>query len=102
MMQLSAHNSTSDGADSREALAAHIRNLRADLIEHGDDWENSTLESYLEALAAWINDSPGWYKNSDQEMPPNGNWTFFCPGPERRSRVRVIRVIVPAACPIQR
>ncbi|WP_406401113.1 hypothetical protein OH805_18910 [Streptomyces sp. NBC_00879] len=77
MMQLSAHNGPSDGVDSREALAAHIRNLRADLIEHGDDWENPTLESYLEALAAWINDSPGWYKNFDQKMPPNGDWTLF-------------------------
>lgn len=75
MMQLP--NDPANGVDSREALAAHILNLRADLLERGDEWENPTLESYLEALAAWINDSGGWYKNFNQEMPPNGDWTHF-------------------------
>lgn len=35
------------------------------------------MESYLEALAAWINDPPGWYKNFEQEMPPHGDWMRF-------------------------
>lgn len=63
--------------DSKEALAAHILSLRADLLERGDEWENPTLERYLEALAAWIRSSDGWYRNFNQEMPPNGDWTLF-------------------------
>ncbi|MEU1668708.1 hypothetical protein ABZ547_35020 [Streptomyces sparsogenes] len=63
--------------DSREALVSHILRLRDDFLERGDEWENPTLERYLEALAAWIKASPGWYRNFDQEMPADGDWTFF-------------------------
>lgn len=66
-----------DAVDSREALAAHILGLRADLLERGHEWENPTLERYLEALAAWIHSSDGWYRNFNREMPPNGDWTLF-------------------------
>ncbi|MFC7220522.1 hypothetical protein ACFQLX_20510 [Streptomyces polyrhachis] len=62
--------------DSREALAAHVLALRDDLLARGAEWENATIESYLEALAAWIKDSPGWYRNVGLEMPTCGDWTF--------------------------
>ncbi|WP_404816992.1 hypothetical protein [Streptomyces thermolineatus] len=63
--------------DSRAALSDHIRALRADLLERGGEWENPTLERYLDALASWIDDSPAWHRNFDQEMPADGGWTFF-------------------------
>ncbi|WP_455357375.1 DUF7660 family protein [Streptomyces sp. SYSU K217416] len=28
-------------------------------------------------MAAWISDAPGWYAHRGQEMPPEGDWTFF-------------------------
>ncbi|WP_405892283.1 hypothetical protein OG612_17365 [Streptomyces sp. NBC_01527] len=62
---------------SREALAAFVERLRDDYAQHGEEWENPTLERFLEALGAWITDSPGWYANFGQEMPPEGDWTFF-------------------------
>lgn len=33
--------------------------------------------SFLEALEAWVSDAPGWYANHGQELPANGDWTFF-------------------------
>ncbi|WP_455353043.1 DUF7660 family protein [Streptomyces sp. SYSU K217416] len=63
--------------DSREALAAHILQLRSDLLERPEEWENATLESLLEALAAWINSSPGLYRNLSREFPPGGSWSLF-------------------------
>ncbi|MFK4187752.1 hypothetical protein ACI2L4_27660 [Streptomyces sparsogenes] len=75
MEQLPDH--PAHGVDSREALVSHILSLRDDLLERGAEWENPTLERYLEALAAWIKGSPGWYRNFDQEIPADGDWTFF-------------------------
>lgn len=43
----------------------------------GAQCENATLDRFLDALAAWINDAPGWYGNCHQEMPEHGDWTFF-------------------------
>ncbi|WP_455680445.1 DUF7660 family protein [Streptomyces nigra] len=31
----------------------------------------------LEALEAWVADAPGWYGNHGQDLPPQGDWTFF-------------------------
>lgn len=63
--------------DSREALVSHIRSLHDDLLTGGDQWENPTLERYLEALAAWTEGSPDWYRGFGQELPPDGDWKLF-------------------------
>ena len=39
-----------------------------------DDWENPTLDRYLEALAAWIHDMPGYFKNQHIEEPREPSW----------------------------
>ncbi|MCT9006856.1 DUF7660 family protein [Streptomyces sp. NPDC054766] len=62
---------------TRESLAAVIYSLCDDFHRRGEEWENRTVEEYLGAPAAWITDSSGWYRNSDKEMPPDGDWTFF-------------------------
>jgi hypothetical protein len=66
-----------DHVTSREELAQFVLALRTDLAEHPDEWENVTLDRYLEALAAYIADAPGWYRNNNIALPPNGDWTFF-------------------------
>ncbi|WP_443065123.1 DUF7660 family protein [Streptomyces sp. NBC_00576] len=53
-----------------EASAAGLRSK-------GDQWENRTLDSFLEALEAWVGDAPGWYANHGQELPADGDWTFM-------------------------
>ncbi|WP_422652952.1 DUF7660 family protein [Actinophytocola sp.] len=49
-----------DEIRSREELAAFVRNLRQHFLRDGDEWENPTLDRFLDALAAWITDAPGW------------------------------------------
>ncbi|GAB7102616.1 hypothetical protein ABZX99_06995 [Streptomyces antibioticus] len=66
-----------DEVTSREELVAFIAQLRDDFVERGEQWENATLDRFLDALTAWIDSSPSWYRNFDQEMPANGDWTLF-------------------------
>ncbi|MFJ9929095.1 hypothetical protein ACIRU5_24085 [Streptomyces misionensis] len=68
---------SSDHVASREDLAAFVRSLRRSHAEDGSSWENPDLPSFLEALAAWIDDADGWYGNTGRELPPGGDWTFF-------------------------
>ncbi|MGW3242779.1 DUF7660 family protein [Streptomyces sp. NPDC001070] len=28
-------------------------------------------------MAAWVEGSPGWYRNFRQELPAQGDWTFL-------------------------
>ncbi|MEW2245918.1 hypothetical protein AB0907_01050 [Streptomyces sp. NPDC006975] len=66
-----------DRVASREDLAAFVRSLRRSHAEDGGSWENADLPSFLEALAAWVDDADGWYRNTGRELPPDVDWTFF-------------------------
>ncbi|NNJ25054.1 DUF7660 family protein [Alienimonas chondri] len=66
-----------EGVRSRAEFAEFLQRLRGDLEVRPDEWENVTLESFLEAFAAIAHDAPGWVKNgvcSDVESP---SWALF-------------------------
>lgn len=42
---------------SKDELVAFLHTLRHDLTNNDSSWENQTLESFLEAVAAWLNDT---------------------------------------------
>ncbi|MBO1334059.1 hypothetical protein [Streptomyces sp. VRA16 Mangrove soil] len=69
--------STPESVDSREDLAAFVRALLRSHAEERSAWENADLPSFLEALAAWIDDAGGWYDNAGRELPADGDWRFF-------------------------
>ncbi|MFD3307158.1 hypothetical protein [Streptomyces sp. NPDC058694] len=74
---MTAPLSPDDHFADREAFSVFLARFRADHVENGADWENRTLDSFLEALEAWVSDSPGWYSNHGQDLPPTGDWDFF-------------------------
>ncbi|MEF9882693.1 DUF7660 family protein [Streptomyces sp. P9-A4] len=63
--------------NSREELASFVRSLRRSHGDGGDAWDNADLAGFLEALAAWMDDADGWYRNTGRELPPHGDWRFF-------------------------
>lgn len=50
----------SESITSRATLAGFINHLRHDLNSDPTRWENTTQESFLEALAAFLEDVPGF------------------------------------------
>ncbi|MGW6389684.1 DUF7660 family protein [Streptomyces sp. NPDC055103] len=66
-----------DHVDSREDLASFVRSLRRGCADDGDSWGNADLAGFLEALAAWVDDADGWYRNAGHELPVDGDWRFF-------------------------
>ncbi|MGW3011439.1 DUF7660 family protein [Streptomyces sp. NPDC001219] len=69
--------SSPDRVDSREALASFVRSLHRDYADSAVSWGNTDLGDFLEALAAWVDDAPGWYRNAGHDLPDNGDWAFF-------------------------
>lgn len=59
---------------SRNDLIKFINHLRMDLKINKDDWENITLEDFLEAMEAWVNDMEGLYLNSNEPIPKQPSW----------------------------
>ena len=62
---------------TREDLAAFICRLHEELRARPIEWENHTLDSYLEALSGWTTDMPGWFKNRGVEEPPEPSWNIL-------------------------
>lgn len=43
-------------ARSRDELAAVVRELHQDYVHRGHEWQNQSLDRFLEALAAWVDE----------------------------------------------
>jgi hypothetical protein len=69
--------SPDDELRDRDDFVAFLRDLHRDFQRRGQEWENPTLDRFLEAMAAWVESSEGWYRNTGKELPPGGNWTYF-------------------------
>jgi hypothetical protein len=55
---------------TRADVIEAIRNLRVDLNTNPDNWENPTLDRYLEAMARWLRDYGNKYN-------PSPSWEFI-------------------------
>jgi hypothetical protein len=60
-----------DKINSREDLIKFINHLRMDLQTNRAEWENITLDDYLEPMEAGVNDMDGYYLNLNQPMQNN-------------------------------
>jgi|SRR6266853_5496195 hypothetical protein len=54
-----------------------VEGLRADLTDNPDEWENPTLDRFLEAMAAWVAASDNYYRNTGRPYPDNVSWRLF-------------------------
>ena len=54
---------------SKEEFISFIDELKKDLITNETEWENLTLEDYLDAIRGWMEDT--------NSLPNNPNWSTF-------------------------
>ena len=66
-----------ENVKNRQDLIKFINHLRSDLQANKAEWENITLEDYLEAMEAWVNDMEGFYLNTNQPVPKHPSWKNF-------------------------
>jgi hypothetical protein len=59
---------------SREDLAALVRGLADEFRRKPEEWENQDLSSYLEAMAAWVDDIDGYFRNRGEAVPVQPTW----------------------------
>jgi hypothetical protein len=70
-MTLTEHNNS---IRSREDLAGFVRELNRDLHDNPASWENASLERFLEAISAWVEDMDGYYLNQGKPVPQQPDW----------------------------
>ena len=52
--------------ETYEQLAEFINRLRQDFIQHTEDWENVNIDSFLEAMEAWVRDTGRYSKHTGE------------------------------------
>lgn len=53
---------------TRIQFIAFLKDFRTDLEENKSEWENKTLEDFLEAMQAYTEDVQGFYDNMKMEI----------------------------------
>lgn len=61
--------------ESLHDLIAVVTSLWTNLQAHPDQWENPTLEQFLQAMAAWLASFPQMYVNLGRPVP-EPDWQF--------------------------
>ena len=59
---------------SREDFVVFVHALSRDLHTNREAWDNNTLERFLEALGAWVEDMDGYYINQGKPTPQQPDW----------------------------
>jgi hypothetical protein len=65
-----------DSVTSRDEVVGVLRAMINDLRKHPDDWQNATLDEYLDALAASLEDvedaEPSWHLMAEVLVAASG------------------------------
>lgn len=63
---------------TKQEFIQFVENLRTDFIENKKQWENKTIEDYLEAMSRYVEDIDGYYKNTNQNIDlQKVDWKVF-------------------------
>ena len=62
---------------SRSEFIGFLKAFRKDLEENSEKWENANLNSFLEAMASWIEDIEGFYLNQNRSVPDQPSWNML-------------------------
>lgn len=60
--------------NSREDLANFISELKIDLNQNNSEWENPSLERFLEAMQGFVVNLDGWEKNCNIDTTKMTSW----------------------------
>ncbi len=67
-MQILGPNDTVYEMNTRSDIIQFIYALQDDLKQHPENWENSDLHTYLGALARFLGDADGYYRNMKEDV----------------------------------
>lgn len=51
--------------------------LKEDYLKNLSSWENKDIETFLEAMASWVEDMDGFYINQNLPVPAKPDWKVF-------------------------
>jgi len=62
---------------SRAAFILFTQQLAADFNTNPQDWENDSIDRFLEAIGAWVESMDGYYRIHEMSPPPDPDWSII-------------------------
>jgi hypothetical protein len=62
---------------TKKDFVSFVYELSQDYRDNPKSWQNKDLGSFLEALAAWVDDMEGYYLNQGQQVPEKPDWQML-------------------------
>jgi uncharacterized protein YukE len=66
-----------ESINTREDLADFVSSLREELAKNPDEWENQTLDRFLDAMESWIRVIDAYSKNTGDIESLSPSWKTF-------------------------
>ena len=66
-----------EDVETREDLVVFIKQMELEIANKECNWENTTLENYLEAMSGFVNDMNGLYINLNINIKNEPMWRVF-------------------------
>ncbi len=66
-----------ENVKTRKDLSEFVSALLKDLENNNTEWENASLDDFLEAMSGWIEDMDGYYKNQGKPFSEDQPWKIF-------------------------
>jgi hypothetical protein len=63
--------------NTKQDFVSFANELSDSFYDDPESWENNDIGIYLEAIAAWINDMEGYYKQQGLPVPENLEWQLM-------------------------
>lgn len=67
----------SESGPSRKEFVEFVRGFAEQCRQRPEEWENRDLPSFLEAMAAWVDDMDGYYRNRGEAVPEQPTWKML-------------------------
>ena len=62
---------------NRNDFVTFLRQQVEDYQNNRGNWENQSVDAFLEAMASWIEDMDGYYINMNLPIPQDVDWNTF-------------------------
>jgi hypothetical protein len=63
--------------NDQRSFAIFLSTMADDFKSNPTLWENRDLGAFLEAMASWVEEMDGFYRNMEGGVPRNVNWKVF-------------------------
>jgi len=66
-----------EAIQTKDDFIGFLQLLVQNIKSHPEEWENKSLDSYLEGIASWTEDMEGYYQNNNLPIPQSVDWKLF-------------------------